>query len=528
MIAPQNQQPTVIDAMIGTKSEWYNAVDEAVRPSEVLPGNYEYSTTTSYGNSDNIPEGDSTKFDIACERYEIISLDNSYITLKQEIPVTFPAGMNKQKVKQWAFAYKCTPCAIGQYRIETNADGLQAVNQAHYEWFILYNSVSDVAKENSDVFTTWKKVQDKNPLCPMRIIDTSAMTDETTVKIQMPEIRIPLSSFLLLFNMKYYPNWAGKMTLEVYPTFKNICVCPIIDSAVYPAIKDKIDDGTLNLGFYNLNQSMKNGITESSEKAIVCGNLTFKCTESTTTSGKIKLARQLLRIDVFNALAAKYIQVPLMFPIQTCQCKKYASPLKDGPTVDSTLTLALKHCDAMFTVFEKDNTSTTCFENPEITYSFNVDGKYYPREAYKSVDDVRSINMTFDALNINNSYLTSIPFDLRNSLQPYYRLDTASSNGTVTSKKVWSYGDRSNGLIGIAFADDDDFMGGISTNSTVQIQLKADRIVEGEQTPIAFGSPVGIFYEDKLLKIRACKPEGGPQITITNATIEQIVAGVSV
>ena len=49
MFAPQNQQPNVIDSMAGSMEEWYNAVDDAVKKSEVIPGNYEYTVATSYG-----------------------------------------------------------------------------------------------------------------------------------------------------------------------------------------------------------------------------------------------------------------------------------------------------------------------------------------------------------------------------------------------------------------------------------------------------------------------------------------------
>jgi hypothetical protein len=37
-------------------------------------------------------------------------------------------------------------------------------------------------------------------------------------------------------------------------------------------------------------------------------------------------------------------------------------------------------------------------------------------------------------------------------------------------------------------------------------------------------APVAIFLEDKLLKIYSMKPPGKPQIQITRATLDQIVA----
>lgn len=90
MFAPQNQQPNVIDLMTGSMEEWYNAVDEAVKKSEVIPGNYEYTVATSYGNVGKIAEDASTYFDISCDRFKVVSLDNSYITIEQDIKITIP------------------------------------------------------------------------------------------------------------------------------------------------------------------------------------------------------------------------------------------------------------------------------------------------------------------------------------------------------------------------------------------------------------------------------------------------------
>lgn len=61
-------------------------------------------------------------------------------------------------------------------------------------------------------------------------------------------------------------------------------------------------------------------------------------------------------MDIFNALAAKYIQVPLIFPIQTVQIKDFTDPLPDSEgTFTTANTLALKHCDALFVILGKEN-----------------------------------------------------------------------------------------------------------------------------------------------------------------------------
>ncbi|KAI5530721.1 protein of unknown function, DUF4106 family [Trichomonas vaginalis G3] len=67
-------------------------------------------------------------------------------------------------------------------------------------------------------------------------------------------------------------------------------------------------------------------------------------------------------------------------------------------------------------------------------------------------------------------------------------------------------------------------MGGISTVGTVQIQFTGDRVGPDEFKKKTFYKPLALFTEDALLKIRSMKPAGAPQIGITTASIEQILA----
>ena len=242
---------------------------------------------------------------------------------------------------------------------------------------------------------------------------------------------------------------------------------------------------------------------------------------------KIRLATYLLKMDIFNALAAKYIQIPLIFPIQTVQIKDFTQELPGAEGHFTTAnTLALKHCDAMFVVFRKDEYARTCFENPFIKCQLNVDGKIYPREQIDTFEDVKFLNLTMDALNINNSLLTSLGRDIRSSLQPYYREFTSNAGGVLTPKEVWKAEDYSNFMIGVPFCDSEDFMGGISTSGTIQVELYGERVKK--TTTLNQYRATAICFEDALLKIRAVKPDGRSQIEITNATIEQIAAGAAV
>ena len=528
MFAPQNQEPNTIDAVSGSLTEWYDAVDEAIKVSEIIPGNYEYTTATSYGNVGDINEGDSTYVDIFTDRFKIISIDNSYITLKQVVYIKVPSQANLA-FKEYYIGYKCSADCIDHYRIYSNTDKIQDVHQARYEWFMFYNSLSDEAKKGNDCFATLDKIRERNPMVPGVYVDVSAITTATEIKVEIP-LRIPIAFFLLLFNMRYYPNWAGKLSIEIIPTYQNLVIAPVCDEATLIAAKSVVEgDYLCDLGFRNINETVKNNIkattgSGSTTYATMDAAVQWICNTQTTKDVKIKLATYLLQMDVFNSLAARYIQVPMLFPIHIVQVRDFTQHLKTNTTVNTAATIGLKHCDTLFCVFRQSQYSRTCFINPQITYSFNVDGKFYPREPYDTIDDSRNINMMLDALNVNNSLLTSINKDILTSVQPYYYKNTYNSTGDNTQTKVFLGKDNSNFFIGLPFADSEDFMGGISTGGTVQIELLGERLQKTSIKNIEFIAPVGIYYEDALLKVRSMKPDGRSQIEITQATIEQIIA----
>ena len=532
MFAPQNQQPNVIDSMSGSMEEWYNAIDDAVKKSEVIPGNYEYTVNTSYGQVGKISENDSTYFDISCDRFKVVSLDNSFMTFEQDLKINVPSQTGV-KYSTYYIGYKYSADIIDQYRINSNTDPVQTQNHANYEWFMFYNSISDEAKENSDLFATLHKIRNKNPLVPGVYLDCSAITAPTDVTIHL-KVRVPASAFLALFNLRFFPNWSGKLSIEVYPSYKNLVIAPVIPESDLSIPKFKelyIKDLTqCSLGFHNINQTATNAIkfTEAggSVTAATATAQTFKCNGEGCYADKckIRLATYLLKMDVFNALAAKYIQLPLIFPIQQIQIKDFTDqlPASEGHFTTAN-TLALKHCDAIFTVFRNGEHARTCFENPFINYQFNVDGKLYPRESNRTYNDERFLNSTLDALNLNNSLLTSLSDDLRNSLQPYTRILKAKTDGKTDEVEEWTGNDYSNFMIGLPFCDSEDFYGGISTSGTVQIELSGER----EKINTIPYKATAICFEDALMKIRAMKPDGRSQIEITNASIEQLLAGMA-
>ena len=545
MFAPQNQEPDIIDAWSGTLQDWYDSIDNALTVSEIIPGNYEYSTATSYGNVGDINEGDSTFVDVFCDRFKIISLDNSFISLEQEVKITV-APCEKLEFTEFYIGYKCSADIIDHYRFYSNTDKIQDVHNARYEWFMLYNSLSDEVKNGSDCFATIDKIRNHNPMVPGVYVDLSKITAETEILVKIP-LRIPIAFFLMLFNLRYYPNWAGKLSIEIFPTYQNLVVAPVVSHEAFVEYKEHIETTSYDLGFRNIGEYPSNNIKKTIEKVTTGDGADKKEEEKVvykavtqqfvgmiqvTKDIKIKLAQYMLRMEVFNALSLKYLNVGMLFPIHQVQIRDFTQDLplaskSDVPVrYNTAATIGLTHCDTMFIVFRRSQHSRTCFTNPQITYRVNIGGKFYPNETYQTFDDQRHVNLLLDSLNVNNSLLTSISKDILTSTQPFYHRIVYDAEGKGTDKKCWNGGDNSNFFIGIPFADSEDFMGGLSTTGTVQIELSGDRQVHTEAKSVKFIAPVGIYYEDVLLKIRSQKPMGRSQIEVTTASIEQILSGV--
>ena len=563
MFAAQNQEPSILDALGSNVTDWYNAMDEGLRKSDIVPGTYEYTNHVSYGNVGAIPEGESTMLDIQLNRFCVASLDNSYISVEQTIPIT-PKSKNTalkdDKVvgdRVYYVGYQYAAEVFDAYDIQSNADRIQNVTHANYEWFLLRNSVQPEAKAESEHYATLEKIRRRDTKVPGTYVDLSLLDKDTEIKAKI-NLKVPLNSFLLFRQLRYLLSSFGTLTLTVTPSYKNLVVAPAFDPSSVDSIINmgkqtplaamaivnyyKQHSRELDFGFHNLNQPFNqllnthtaatladnngNKVFKAENNVVSQEEITFVC--STQVSDKIELhtAYYMLQMDVFNSISARYQQIPLIFPIQKIESKEFATPLDTGASIDTGLTVQLRHADGMAVVFKKDLNSHSCFENPQIRYQFNIDGKTFPRQEYETVDDLRTINQTLDFLNFNNLATTSIDKDLSNSLQPYTKILPFAAGGGDPNKHTAMYtsGDRSNFLIGIPFADGSDFQGGISTNGTIQIQLKGARVNYGGNESVKYLRPEAIFTEDAILKIRTVKPPGSPQISITNASIEQVIA----
>lgn len=549
----QNHAASIMDVLEGTVEEWYDQVDGLLKASDFIPGNYEYSINVAYANSGEFDEGGQTHVDIGCDRFKLISLDNSFISLEMTVPISVPsiadpaANNTRHRINKIYVGFKSAFDAIDQYRIYSNSDLIQTQNHANYESYLQYISLSDAAKENSELYATWDKIQSLNEDVPGVYVDLSGVTVKETPTINVPlNLRIPLNSFLMFANLKWFPGFFGKLTLEIYPSYKNLVICPIIGemlasehmTAVQGSVKPSelaaavgtpstSTIGSNLFGFRQINTPVVcayNDLTSTHAKTMLTG--TFTCVTSKTNKCHLRLAETVVRMDVYNKVLSRFINQPMLFPIQTIVSKDFSGsmPAASGSAIAMSMSNSLNHCNSMFVVFKSSNYARTCFENPMINYQINIDGKFFPREEYRTYNDHRNINLFLDATNFNGNGLFSVPNDIYHSLQPYLRTRKYTNDKPDgEDDMIFSAKDRSNFAIAIPFCDDDTFQAGMHTGGTVQVELRGSRS-SIFPSMYAAANPTGLYVEDCILKLRAVKPAGESQIAYTHATPEQLLS----
>ena len=109
---------------------------------------------------------------------------------------------------------------------------------------------------------------------------------------------------------------------------------------------------------------------------------------------------------------------------------KFTSALGNSSSMTLQNTATLSHCDTEFTIIPKTLNDRTCSKNPEI--NFRLNGEFYPRERYSTIDDPRFYNLELDALNINNNPLISSSDDVRDSIVSIANIIQMASQSVVS------------------------------------------------------------------------------------------------
>ena len=500
MLNPSARGHDVYDFMEGNVSDFYNAVDDAIVRSECVKGQYRITASPAYNSTSPVKTPNFTTLGISSSGPIVVDLENSYITATPKIKLSSSLARAGACDVPLFIGWKSSFEAIRQYDILVNSSPIYTQSFAGTESFIQDQILTELVKNTSPhTYTSYEQVQKMSPnVCGTYIKFAAAYNANTEIEIAIP-IKILLSQFLILKNLKYLCSWMGKWELRVYFNWENLVVAPI-KPGLSPQLFNtyKVTGDTATVGFTQVGDAFTGisaftdttvarqaykGVDGSSGGAVVDCYVQLKYGDKTATSAaetitvtsmethdvEANLATFQLRMDVNEELKARYSDKPLTFPVSTLQISRFSgSPQWGGGAgrdLNTVLCQSVNNCDTVFLLFPSTPNERTVFRNPKLSNLQLICGEYgaYPQQPINTYQCSKFLNLCGDALNVNSSPLTSFNNDTANSLMDTVTVYTGA--GSVFNDVAHQKYDTSNFFVGIPFSIDDDFQGGLSSPS---------------------------------------------------------------
>ena len=486
---------STVEVIDGTISEYYNIMDQCIRRSEVMPGQYVSITSPSYSNNCPIDERSFTTVDVGCPAPKVVDINNSFITAKFKVPIKFPAGF-KVNTNACTFfvGWRSSIDALERYIIYCNHKTVYDQTFVGEESYILQSIIPDhIKSKKKRQYTTYRNASTFSPdVCGTYITLISPDTSDTdktpkdlgafTINVEIP-IKIDVSQFLLFSNFKYLPAFCGTWSIKLYPSTRNMILCPVDPTVMMTSVQFNkfraFDLSQYTHNFVQKGDKIKciTGIDENAPVQPTFADVNIEIGSAKMDEVLLHQTQFELMYDIYDGLKSRYMARPLTIPVNKLDYGRFAGAMKNSG-VSSTYTAAIQNCESMFILpFTDDDHHTVCF-NPKFTDLYlNISGYgNFPQQPFDTFGDndkhTRFMNMTLDALNINNSPLMGPNEDLLNSLENR-TIHTFVYNGAQTETDNNRNVDGSNFLIGIPFSNDIDFEGGLTSNGNINFKLTA-------------------------------------------------------
>ena len=497
---PSAQSNSAVEVIDGTVSEFYNVVDSCIRRSEVMPGQYKSITSPSYSNNCPIDESSFTTVDVGCPAPQIVDINNSFITAEVEVPITFPAGKFKSTSDGITFfvGWRSSLDILQRYIIYCNHKVVYDQVYVGEESFILQSLIPEhVRCRKPNQYTTYENASSFSPdVCgtyiTIKSTDLTTALGAATIHVKIP-IKLDINQFLLFQNFKYLPGFCGTWSIKLYPSTQNLIICQVNPRSRLPqATVNALLAGTSANDLSDYTHHFVQ-IGDKFKAYTVIDTTTVNNTKSEViegiTAGRAKVHNVLyhqtqfeLMYDIYDGLKARYMARPLTIPVNKLDYGRFAGAISSN---SSTYTAAVSNVESLFILpFPDDNHHTVCF-NPEFENLYlSISGfGNFPQQPFNTFGNDekhnRFVNMTLDALNINNSPIMAPNKDLLNSLETKkvysYTLNSDGVHNDRTNPIDPTFSttahDISNFLIGIPFSNDIDFQGGLTSNGNINIKL---------------------------------------------------------
>lgn len=535
-INPSAESFNTNDLFNGAVSDYYNDIDNGLEPSEVRPGEYKNIVAPSYSSACPVKTPGYTTFDIGVNDPETVMIDKSYIRLKirakiQNSGAFTLAGDDYTKNPQCMFfGFGESIEAISRYDILHNGKVLYTQTFVGEESFIRRSiKRDDVRERKPHESTTYKNASTLNEnICGQHVLFNATAAGSTT-EISF-YVKIPLTSFPIFQDFKYLPGWMGNWSIRLWAGSINMVFCQV--NPEYTIGRKATDElaGSLDWSqeFNQIGDEVKViSNYESASHAITTTKMRFECIDYVFEEANISITTQQMYLEVYNQIKYKYMTKPLSIPFLQFQFAKFNGSSNNKSAQNYNYNGLIRCCECLFILpFANVNHHTIC-RNPNYKGLYLNVSPYgnYPNNPIDTFEGeegneryIDFLNLTLDALNIDNSPVVAMNEDLNNSLRGKNKYITVSSAaGKPTRKTIEVPGDKTNFFVGFPFSDDADFQGGLTSPGNTQIKLNAAYADFGE-VDMAPLQPTGMFVLDNIVMI-APSNTGPPNCVIVDEKI---------
>ena len=489
---PTTASNDAYDMLDGSLSSFYQEVDEAIVASEVVKGQYRLTVNPAYNSPNPVAINNFTTVGLSQSGPMVVDLTNSFITATAKMTIKLENFTKSGGAKLYGvffIGWKSSIEAINRYDVLVNSTPVYNQSFCGEESFLQYQVLNENVKHTSPyVYTSYTEAKNMSPNVCGTYVFVDVKSDNYTgqdIEVNIP-IKIPITNFLILRNLKYLLSWMGKWELRLYFNYDNMVVLPI-DQAVLTAAG--FDANATLVAPYEQFRQLTEGFTfyKGAADKLATNMPTVK--SMTFENVEMVSAQFQLRMDICEMLKQKYLGgKPLTFPVSTFQIAKFTQPAGTGASIgpntdrqlDCVLCQAINNCDTLFILPVRNSLQHTVCANPHIENFQLHAGEYgtYPTQPFDTFEKgvattrlIRYINLVGDCLNVNNSALTSFNSDAWGA--HHYQLPYCGPNALTRKVIDAAYKgpngvpfDRTNYFIGIPFSTDDDFQGGLSSPSS--------------------------------------------------------------
>jgi hypothetical protein len=236
----------------GNVQNYYMQTMNSIIPTDAVKGTYKYTRASAYNSGNPVNSNTYTTLQLTQNGNSVVHVPNTFISTTVFVEVNLTKFIQQQQsdpeynriaLDQMLFiGWKSSIDAIQRYDLLCNSQAVYTQNFVGEESFIQYQTLTDLVKHTTPyTYTSYENASQMNPcVCGKYVllksqtfnqIGKSPNDEIKTITVRIP-IKIPLSSFSILQNIKYLHSWFGRWELRLFFAPQNMVILPINPSNV--------------------------------------------------------------------------------------------------------------------------------------------------------------------------------------------------------------------------------------------------------------------------------------------------------